>query len=422
MKELIRFSIKRRFFNHATLLLNILLGILVCGVMFSDQLIEMINPSMLDNQIIYVDLDERVVSLFLEMNQEGITFIRESRNEDLLKNHPKAYLLYYENGYKLESQYKIPDEVIQGIEGLLNHLHQSMTLKEMLTPIEYEIINQKIELENIVKNENLEMNSDKQNLIFMVITSIYFTMLSFSTSVANEVIYEKSTRQLELILTSVSAKTHFLSKMVVGWMTIFMQMGILLLDVITAGMLRILFDEGKGLITLINKLNLFHIEENTFIELFKHLSIEYDFIIQIFFIMIFLMLGILMLQMILVVISSFIANIEEAGNVQGPFYLILLGVYYFALSLNTPYQMSEGIGFFCSFLPFFNMLFMPCRLLIQNVSILELSLSLIISVICMGMILSKGPSIYQRGVLDYTSRGFLGVMKKTLERENEKEK
>ena len=37
----------------------------------------------------------------------------------------------------------------------------------------------------------------------------------------NEVIYEKSTKTLELILTSVSAKAHFLSKMVVGWLAIF---------------------------------------------------------------------------------------------------------------------------------------------------------------------------------------------------------
>ena len=84
--------------------------------------------------------------------------------------------------------------------------------------------------------------------------------------------------------------------------------------------------------------------------------------------------------------------------------------------------MSEGIGFILSFFPFLNMLFMPCRLLIQNVSFIELSLSALISCIFMALILSKGPLIYQRGVLDYTSKGFLGVMKKTLKRSEDHEK
>lgn len=43
----------------------------------------------------------------------------------------------------------------------------------------------------------------------MVVTGIYFMMLSFATTVANEVVYEKATKTLELILTSVSARTHF---------------------------------------------------------------------------------------------------------------------------------------------------------------------------------------------------------------------
>ncbi|MGN1344456.1 MAG: hypothetical protein ACI4U3_07740, partial [Traorella sp.] len=120
---------------------------------------------------------------------------------------------------------------------------------------------------------------------------------------------------------------------------------------------------------------------------------------------------------VLVVLSSFISNIEEAGNVQGPFYMLLMAVYYLAISLNTPYQMSEGIGYILSFFPFLSMLFMPCRLLIQNVSILELGLSALISLVFMYLVVSQGSIIYQRGVLDYTSKGFIDIMKKMFIRE-----
>lgn len=423
MKELVKFSLKRRFCNSATVLLNILLCLVVSAVLFADKLIELVNPAMLENQKIFLNVDEIIESSLLNMEQEGLEFIADkSSGEEILKENPKALVLYYDDGYKVASQYKASAEMIQALEAILQNVHQTLTLNECLSIEEMEQLNQSLQLENIVSHEDVQMDSDKQNLVFMLITSIYFTMLSFSTSVANEVIYEKSTRQLELILTSVSAKTHFLSKMTVGWLAILVQALMMVIYVGAAGLLRILFDEGRGLIRLINQLHLLHIEQETIPLFLKSLPIEGEFIVKLIFIFFFLMMGILLLQMVLVVISSFIANIEEAGNVQGPFYMILLGIYYFTLSINTPYQMSEGIGFVLSFFPFLNMLFMPCRLLIQNVSVIELSLSALISCIFMWMILTKGPTVYQRGVLDYTSKGFLGVMKKTIGREIRNEK
>lgn len=423
MKELVSFSLRRRFMNNASLLLNILLCGIVCCVLFADKIIEVINPSMLEDQIIYMQLDPYLEASLSQLNQSGIQFLHdETEKEELIEKHPKSYVLYYDQGYKLMSQFPIQKEILQSIQSVLQNIHHQLTLNDFLTIEEQKVLNTTMELENVATHQKDQLNSDKQNLVFMVITSIYFTMLSFSTSVANEVIYEKSTRQLELILTSVSAKTHFLSKMLSGWLAIMAQALILGCFVIIALVFRNLYDEGRGLIQLIQRLQLMQFEQETLGGILGSLTFEWEFICKILFIFFFLMMGILLLQMVLVIISSFIANIEEAGNVQGPFYLILLVVYYFAISVNTPYQMSEGIGFICSFLPFLNMLFMPCRLLIQNVSILELSLSALISSLFMGLILTKGPKIYQRGVLDYSSKGFLGVMKKTIEREKIYEK
>ena len=48
-------------------------------------------------------------------------------------------------------------------------------------------------------------------------------------------------------------------------------------------------------------------------------------------------------------------------------------------------------------------------------SILELSLSGLLSLAFMYLVITKGVKIYQRGVLDYTSRDLIGVLKKTFE-------
>lgn len=415
MIELINFSIKRRFLNSATIFLNIVLCIIVGGAFFADEILNFINPKMFEDKQIYLNLDPLISETLLSMENTNIQFIvDESDPKQLIKENPDALVLTFENGYQVYSTYQLDTLTKVSIEALLSNVHQTLALSEMMSEDYLAQLNANVTINNQVSNESIDMDGDKQNLVFMVITSIYFTMLSFSTSVANEVVYEKSTRQLELILTSVNAKSHFYSKMIVGWLAIIIQCCSVVAYIAFWMLVRNGIDQGVGLLKLIGKMNLFKIEAMTFSALLGSIQLEFSFIVKLLFIFFFLMIGILFIQMILVILSSFIVSIEEAGNIQAPFYLILLGVYYFALSINSPYQMSEGLGFYCSFIPFLSMLFMPCRLLIQDVAWIELCLSASFSIIAMLFVLQKGPSVYQKGVLDYSNKGFIQIVQKSL--------
>ena len=55
MKELISFSLRRRFLNGTTILLNVLLCVIACGVLFADKILEVVNPSIFENQKIYLN-------------------------------------------------------------------------------------------------------------------------------------------------------------------------------------------------------------------------------------------------------------------------------------------------------------------------------------------------------------------------------
>lgn len=415
MKELIQFSLKRRFFNGATLILNILLCLFISCACFADKIVELVNPTMFEDQKMYLDIDETIENALIAIEPEGLKFIQTNKKaKEIISENPKAYVLTFDDGYKITSQYKLDDEIVVAVESMLDSVHKTNFMNESLSVEEIVLMNQTCEVENIVLEESVEMDTNKQNVVFMFITSIYFAMISFSTSVANEVVYEKSTRQLELILTSVDAKTHFISKMTVGWLTIIIQVGSAVFYGIIFLLIRNFYDSGKGLIEIVNKLGLIEIKGKTFIEILKSITFDFNFVSKMLFITFFLMMGILLLQMIMVILSSFITSVEEAGNVQAPLYMVLIAVYYFALSINTPYQLSEGFGYIFSFFPFLNMLFMPCRLLIQNVSIFELLLSALVSSFFMFIILTKGVKVYQRGVLDYTNKGLGDILKKTF--------
>lgn len=130
-----------------------------------------------------------------------------------------------------------------------------------------------------------------------------------------------------------------------------------------------------GLLKAAKSLQLLSIKEATFSQVLAHIDLSFDFLLLLLGIAFFLLAGMLLIQMLLVVISSFISSIEAAAAIQAPFYMILIAVYYLTLSLNDPQHMSQGIGYYLSFLPFLSMLMMPCRFLMTVVTVPEFLLA-----------------------------------------------
>jgi len=398
VKNLIKFSIKRRFLNKATILLNILLFILIgCGF-FVDKLVLLINPDVFSPLTVYVD-DQLWENKDYFFEDEAFYQLYHYENQDIKENE---YVLYYEDQeWFVESLYSVNAVDMQKITIIIQQYQQNnwMSISESNQLDEVQDVLNPI-IKSRVLSETLNIDSDKQNMMFVVITSIYFMMLSFSSVIANEVVYEKTSKILELILTSVSAKVHFLSKMFIGWLTIMIQ-------ALLTGMFfgfwffyRQVYDHGHALLDFASKLGLIKVEASTFREFFIKLSIDHHIIGLFLLGLSFLFLGILFLQMIMVIVSSFVTSIEESSNIQSPCYLILLVIYYFALSINNPYQMSVGIGYYLSFVPFFSMLFMPCRLLLQTVPLYEIIISLSIALIAILLVIDFGGQVYKHGILD----------------------
>lgn len=396
MKHLIAFSLKRRFNNKAVIILNILLIILIGIGLFVDKALLMINPNMFEPLVVYID-ENLYDKKELFRNTEKIE-LKLYQNQEIDNN---TYILKNDGiEWVVESIYPMSIDNTQKIFQLIHNYTQEharlfidselITLSESLTSFN---------LTNKTKADDF-IDATKQNLIFVVITTIYFMMLSYSSMIANEVVYEKTSKILELILTSVTAKTHFISKMLIGWLTIMIQT--LITGVIIMGwiVIRLSYDDGSGLTVFAYKLGLINEPLLGFKDLLLYLNIDSTVLIAFALSLVFLIFGILLLQMIMVIVSSFVNNIEESSNIQAPCYLILLVIYYFAISINTPYHMSEGMGYYLSFVPFFSMLFMPCRLLIQNVASYEIMISLIFAIIAILLVLDFGLYFYKQGILD----------------------
>ena len=413
MKEMIRFSLRRRFDNKSTKLFNIILFVVILCFAFADKIMEVVNPSMFEKEVIYVkNIEEELIHYLQDHAQEHYVFKESEESVKRLFEKGESILLKDENQYYLYSKYESGENVLAMFEMYINTYRKDQILK---TSDNVELLlayNENIQVENRVLEERIDLSQEKSNLIFLFLTSVYFMMLSFVSGVASEVVNEKATKVLELILTSVSAKEHFLAKLIVGWLVIVIQGGLSLSYILFSLLVRSMFDQGHGLIAFLKKLNIVHFEGNTFYAILSELDISILFFEKIGWVLLFLLLGILFVQLVLVIVSSFVSSVEEAGNIQAPFYLVLLGAYYLALSLNNPHDLNEGMGLYLSFVPFLNMLFMPCRLLMSEVALAHVLLSLSLSIVVIVWIIYKGIPVYERGVLDYSCKGFMQVVTK----------
>ncbi len=414
MRVLIRFSLHKRFKNKSTICFNILLCIGILGAIFSDKVVHFFDPEFSEQQTVYTSNIDVQLQTYLQESQNDYIFMPLTNTVEEHMKQNELVIEKIEQSYIVHSKYILSTMEMLNIQNYLSMYEKQKIMETSQQAELLEAYNAPIALENKVLNQKDSMSETKANIIFMFVSSVYFMMLSFISGVASEVVNEKTTKTLELILTSVSAKLHFYSKIIVGWLVIVLQGIASISYIIITLLIRQLYDQGAGLIAFLKQMKLLETEALTFQELIATFDLTSTFLMQVIMVLLFLCMGIFMMQLILVIISSFTATIEEASNIQAPFYLLLLGIYYLVTALNNPQDLSEGLGYTLSFVPLFNMLLMPCRIMAQQVPISELIVSLLCSITILICIINRGILIYEKGVLDYSNNGLKDIVRKNI--------
>lgn len=401
MNELLQFSLQRRLFNKTMITWNCILFLIVGGFFFIDKGINVFFPSMQEPYHIYIEEVEFYEFIKDQSNDQYVFHLYKDELEEK-RVIVKREEIIYKYSEKIELTVYLSREY---------HEYQKMIMYQELQVDDYTI--QRLETQELLKRVvEDEITSSNGALSFLVITSIYFFLLSFSTMIANEIVYEKATKTLELILTSVSARTHLHAKILTGWLYMGVQLGFACSSIALWFLIRNSYDQGVGFCKFVNSIQvipyLFIDFPSILSMLNEHLSMLPLFLVGLGI----LFSGMLLIQLILVFLSSFVTSLEEASSLQAPFYFVLVSIYYITMFLNDPYSLTYGAGYYLSFVPVFSMLLMPCRLLVSSVSLLELSLSLFFSLASFLWIYQYGVKLYQIGVLDYANQGILHAIKK----------
>lgn len=383
MIELIKFSLKRRFLNKTNKILMIFLIILFSLFSFLDKIIEQFTSNdRLLVKLVNIEESEFLTNEFVQISDQAQITITKT-----------------EEKYHIESHEELSDEKKIVIESLIYPYYQN-NLNDDIRFVLEQYRHPMIEYTSI-ESSNLQQKHDN---LFMVITAIYFIMLGFAGMLAQEVVAEKTSNILELIGTSVSLKTHYYSKIIIGWLSILGQFTLMGTVLLISFLPRFIFDNGQELLSFFKSIGLLNLPSTTFSEVIKSFLAQPQALFDLGLSLIFLFVGILIVQLVLVVISTRVISVEEAGSLQNPFYMGLLLLYYGALILNNPQSMTSGWGFILSFVPIFSMIFMPSRLMLYHVPIFDIFISFLFNAIILFFIIKKGQKVYVENVLNFSPK------------------
>lgn len=430
-------SLKRKIKSKWFLIVNIILLIAIIGLFNIDSLIGFFGGDFNKKQKIYI-IDNTEISY--DMLKETINKTDRSFHDDtssyiikkykktlkdakkeIIKKDDKAILI--ELGYNDKDVLKatiVSDSFIdtmdyQMIIGSISSLQMATSISKLgLSTEEISKIYAKPEVDRIILDE--DKKSEDENMQMIMTTVFPFIILPFFIlsiylvqMIGAEVNDEKTTRGMEIIISNVSPKTHFASKMIAGNAFVLIQGGLLLTYSGIAFIVRKLIG-GSNLISKAG----FDVAEIIKGVLDTNLASKLIYIIPLM--LISMILTFIAYSLVAGILASMTTNTEDFQQVQTPIMLISLVGYYLAMMAGV----FEGATFIkiLSFVPFISAILAPSLLVLGQITILDVIIGIIILIITNFLLVKYGLKIYKVGILNYSSKDLWKKMFKAMRKEN----
>ena len=254
------------------------------------------------------------------------------------------------------------------------------------TPAPFEMV----AFEKNAKTEE-ELNAAR-GLVYIILFIIYFSVLMYANMIATEVATEKTSRVMEVLISSVSPIKQMFGKI----------LGIALLSVTQ----MILFF-GVGYFAI--KSNLSDMNEG----FFSVMGFGNTKISTIIYAMVFTLLGYLLYATLAACLGSIVSRVEDVQQVVAPMMMLIVAAFMLAMfGLGDP---SATYVTVTSFFPFFTPMLMFLRVGMLDVPVWEISVSIVILVASIGILAVYGARVYKGGVLMYGSSKSLKNIKRAFQ-------
>lgn len=307
-----------------------------------------------------------------------------SYNQDKL---PKAI-------YKARSiaDSSLPSEVQQSLQTVKTQMAASKInlTQEQLGKLYEPISFSKVALEENAKTEE-ELNQAR-GLVYVLLFIIYFAVLMYANMIAMEVATEKSSRVMEILISSVAPVKQMFAKILGVALLSLTQMGVILLV-------------GYYFV----KRNLQTMQGGVF-EFFGFSDIPLSTII---YALVFLLLGYFLYATLAAFLGSLVSRIEDVQQMIMPMTMLVVAGFMIAMfGLGQPDTSFITIA---SYIPFFTPMLMFMRVGMLTLPMWEPLLGIAILIITIVILAIFGSRVYKGGVLMYGKSNSFKDIKKALQ-------
>lgn len=260
------------------------------------------------------------------------------------------------------------------------------TLQQISAPVSFELQ----ALEERAKSAE-ELNQTR-GIVYIMLFFMYFAVIMYGQMISTEVATEKSSRVMEILISSVSPVSQMFAKIIGIALVGLTQFAIFL----SVGYFSIQRSVEEGSASFIGGLGLTEIQPSTII-----------------YAVVFFLLGYLLFATLAATLGSLVSRLEDAQQMTAPMVMLIVAAFMIAMfGLASP---DSTFITFSSYFPFFTPLIMFLRVGMLDVPIWEVSLSLAVLVGSIALLGWIGARIYRGGVLLYGKSSSLKDLKAALQ-------
>lgn len=400
------------------LIVNILLLVVIIGIVNIDSIIKAFGGDFNDtNEIVVLDktdisydiFEKNLMSYNETLDMEYTFDISKSiKSEDEIKeeikNTDKVLIILENSDTSYLKASIISDSYIDTMYYQLLYQALSTTKTEIafnLTDIKEEELlklTSNIPVERILLSD--DKNTEEENMemimgtVFPTVILPFFILVIFLVQmIGAEINEEKQTRSMEVIISNVSPKAHFFSKVVASNVFVLLQGFLLILYAIIALVIRNYTGVGSASSITSQISNVWDsLIASGFVD-------RLTYIIPLTLIL--MILSFLTYSLVAGILASMTVSMEDYQQIQAPIMMICLAGYYLAIMAGM-FKGSVLIKVL-SYVPFLSCLLSPALLVIGQIGIVDVIISIIILCIFNYILIKYGLKIYKIGILNYST-------------------
>ena len=423
-KYLVKYSLKKKIDTKWFKIVNVLLLILIVFLVNMDYLINLFGGDFEDKEKIYVvdnvgsfdtfsnyfnalasELDNGEYEIILDQDilqdekeiDDEVVVVLNPSNTEYLAGEIVSFDAVSRTTYEMivNSMNAVKSELVLNTSGL--------------TPEQIASLTSPVEITERVLNTDAQNNETKENVGAIVTTVLivpfFILIITMVQMLGAEINDEKTSRGMEIIISSVPAKTHFISKVIAALSYVLIQGVLLLAFCGIAMLLRSVLATSATSSTTVSMFS----EVITMLKsagIFSLLA-KGSIVLIILFVVSFIAYAIAA-----AILASMTTNIEDFQQLQTPLMIIMMVGYYVALMA----VMFDGSIFIeiMAYIPLLSVMIAPTLYLIGEMSLLSLALATLLTVVVTYFLYKYGLRIYKVGILNYSSSKLWHKMFKSL--------